>query len=455
MASNKAAARVLGLGLTADEAALLAALAAQEAWSLRASERHDLVILAGDERSEPSIAHWAQSGAAVVVVVDRREAALVSPSLRSGALDCLVRPLSAEKARTVLKRCLEHGALRRKVEQNQDRLWTRLGDSRLVGESPSLRSALALARKAAPFPVDMLILGETGTGKELVARLVHEHSGRGDGPFVAVDCGAINEDLADSELFGHRKGAFTGAVEDRLGLLEQAEDGTLFLDEVGNLSLAVQAKLLRALQNREIWRLGDDAAKPLNLRVIAATNADLEVKARQGEFRLDLYHRLADLQVSLPPLRSRGNDALLMAGIMLSRHRERFGLGPCELSAEAQAALLACRWPGNVRQLDNAMKQAALLAKDRVETAQLPAEVLEDRVTEAGAAPVPSQDDGAPIPEGVVKLWQLEAEVAEAVEASLIGRALRQCGGDRGQTAALLKVHPKTLARKIREHDLG
>jgi two-component system, NtrC family, response regulator HydG len=410
------------------------------------------LVLAAVDGSLEGLERCIRQGRATLAVLEPQGAAQVAPCLRAGAVDCLVRPLDGAKTAGVIKRCLELGQLAQAVAEQEDRLWRDLPGTRLVGESPALAAALGEAVQAASFPVDVLILGETGTGKELLARVIHERSGQRLGPFVAVDCGAINPDLADSALFGHRRGAFTGAHQDHVGLLEQADGGILFLDEVANLSQAVQAKLLRALQNREIWRLGDTVAKPVEFRVLAATHADLEREVAEGRFRSDLYHRLADLKVQLPPLRERGGDVELLARLFLGRHRSRYGLDACSISAEALDLLRRHDWPGNVRQLDNALKQAALLAGEVLQPEHLPQEVQAGPAARpAAAAPAAV---GAGLAEGLMPLWQLEQSVTRQVESRAIQAALAQAGQDRDKAAAILELHPKTLARKMKLYDL-
>jgi two-component system response regulator AtoC len=446
---------IAALGLAADEEARLAELCAEQGWQLGPAVSADLLLLApsGDASMAEVDAH-ARAGRQVVAVLERLGASQVAPCLRAGAADFLVRPWDRAKAVSVLKRVLELGDLSDEVRRAEDRLWQGLPATRMAGESPALMAALGAAAQAAEFPVDVLILGETGTGKELLARVLHERSGRRLAPFVAVDCGAIHDELADSLLFGHRRGAFTGAVGDHAGLLEQANGGTLFLDEIGNLSPVVQAKLLRALQNREVWRLGDSSARPVDLRVLAATHADLEQASQQGRFRADLYHRLADVRIVLPPLRERGGDIALLARLFLDRHRSRFGLGPCAFSAEAMALLEAFHWPGNVRQLENALKQAAVLAGDEVLPAHLPQEVQDGPPPGASAPSAAAPMPGLVLPEGIVPLWELEQRVTEQVERRAILAALHASDQDRERAAGLLDLHPKTLARKMRSQGL-
>ncbi len=442
---------VSALGLNPVDLEALAAACADRGWRFAPDSATAAELAVVDcEQGVEAVEDLARRGVTVLALLEGQSASRVAPCLRAGALDCLVRPVDRHKAASAIARGLEYRQLGREVQAEEARLWAGLPAIRLVGESPALLAAVAAAVRAADYPLDVLILGETGTGKELLARTIHERSGRRQGPFVALDCGAIPEDLADSLLFGHRKGAFTGAVADQVGSLEQADGGTLFLDEIGNLSPLIQAKLLRALQNREIWRLGDSSARPVEFRVLAATHLDLEAEVEAGRFRNDLYHRLADLKVLLPPLRERGQDIALLAKFFVARHCARFGKATCGLSPALLERLQAFDWPGNVRQLDNAMKQVALRAEGEAGPDLLPRELLQP------SAPRPRNADilDPEIPEGILPLWDLEQRVTEQVERRAIQRALGQVGQDKDQAAALLDLHPKTLARKMRSYGL-
>jgi len=232
----------------------------------------------------------------------------------------------------------------------------------LIGECEPIVRLQREARTVAPSDLPVLILGETGVGKELVARLIHHHSPRAQEPIVHLNCAALPESLAESELFGHVRGAFSGATEDRMGKFELANEGTLFLDEVGELPLGVQAKLLRALQSGEIQRLGSDTAQRVDVRLIAATNRNLKDEVLAGRFRLDLYHRLSVYPLVVPPLRERGDDVLLLAGYLLERAQRRLGLRSVRLGAAARRWLRRYSWPGNVRELEHTLSRAIIRA---------------------------------------------------------------------------------------------
>jgi DNA-binding NtrC family response regulator len=271
------------------------------------------------------------------------------------------------------------------------------------------------------------VLGESGTGKELVARAIHERSARADRPFVPLHCGALPREVFESELFGHEKGAFTGAVSLKPGLIELADGGTLFLDEIGEIEPDVQVKLLRVLETGTFFRVGGTRPRRVDVRVVAATNRDLAEAMRRGEFRQDLFYRINTITVSLPPLRERPDDIPLLARHFVEQHTT---YGAKRLGAQALALLEGYAWPGNVRELLHAIERAVILAKgDEIEPGDLPPEVAG-----TAAAPVPASATAASL---------------EAVERLHIVSTLRQVGGHRGKAAALLEIDPKTLYRKI------
>ncbi len=389
----------------------------------------------------------------VVLVVAPDDVAAVVDGMRRGAADCLERPLDpAELARSLAvlaeARALERGIAALKEIEGVS------GAPRILGGSRGLRRALELARRAAPYPVSVLLLGESGTGKECFAAWLHQWSPRARGPFVSVDCAAIPADLVESELFGHVRGAFTGAQGARAGRLEEAEGGTLFLDEVGNLPPATQMKLLRVLQERVVYRLGSREGVPLDVRVVAATNGNLRGAMAQGTFREDLYHRMAEFVVELPPLREREGDVDLLAAHFLESFNRRFGRRVAGFTPQALERLRRHPWPGNVRELQSAIKRAVILAGDRIGVEHLPEDLGQVPWFEVAKPEAP----GPPayhMPEGVVPLWVLGRTVTEEVEKRAIEAALRRSGGDKPKAAALLDIHFKTLYRKMKEYNLA
>jgi len=307
------------------------------------------------------------------------------------------------------------------------------GHAELLGRSPRVLAALTVARQVANSTATVLIQGESGTGKELLARIVHENSPRVRGAFVAVNCAAIPETLLESELFGHERGAFTGAAGRRLGRFERASGGTLFLDEVGDMSPTMQAKILRVLQEHEIERVGGETPVRVDVRVVAATNRDLEAEVAAGRFREDLFYRLAVVVVNLPPLRDRGDDVELLARRFLSRFSNEHDRPVRELNAETLGRLRAYGWPGNVRQLRNVIERAVLIADGPV----LRADHLSPDVLAA------TQGDGGAGGGRFLPLRELERQH--------IRRALEVTGGNLGDTARILGIHRNTLRQKLRQ----
>jgi len=309
----------------------------------------------------------------------------------------------------------------------------------LVAKSPAMQRVLELADRAARSEATVLITGESGTGKERLARYVHEHSSRHDDAFVAINCGALPEQLLESELFGHKKGAFTGAGADTKGLFEAAEGGTLFLDEIGETSPALQVRLLRALQERTVRPVGSTRDITVNVRIIAATNRDLETLVAETAFRKDLYYRLRVIHLHVPPLRERPEDLLPLARAFIARTCTENSCGPCALSSGVLDLLLAYDWPGNVRELENAIERAVILAENQptIRPEDLPPEVREARDT---AVPT----DG---PQRIAALADVEKQH--------ILKALGQLDGNRKETARVLGIGENTLHRKLKSYGIG
>jgi len=300
----------------------------------------------------------------------------------------------------------------------------------LVVRSEAMRRVLGVAERVAAVDAPALLTGESGSGKERVARFMHARSPRAPGPFVAVNCGALPAELLESELFGHAKGAFTGADRDHAGLFEAAAGGTLLLDEVGEIALALQVKLLRVLQDRQVRRVGSTDSRAVDVRILAATNRDLDEMVESKSFRKDLYYRLKVVTIEVPPLRARRPDILPLAHAFLRRACAAYHCGPCSLSAPALDRLLAYSWPGNVRELEHAMERAVVLAegKPKVEETDLPPEML-------GLGPrAIASDDIVPLAE---------------MERQHILKTLDRCRGSRRETAERLGIAPNTLWRKL------
>ncbi len=365
---------------------------------------------------------------------------LAIEALKAGAYDYLGKPFRPDEVLLVLRKAEERERLRR------ENLILRREMSRrapqLVAEGPAMKEVLRVVQKVAPAPTTVLIEGESGTGKELIARALHDLSPRAERPFVAVNCGAIPAPLIESELFGHTKGAFTDARTAKRGLFEEADGGTLLLDEIGELPAAVQPALLRVLQQGEVRRVGDARSTRVDVRVLASTNRDLASQVQAGRFREDLYYRLNVVQVRLPPLRERQDEIGQLAERLIARHAERIGVAPRRLSPRALELLQRYRWPGNVRELENALERALVLSEDE----EIGPEALPDAVQRTLAPePLPRNLD----PD------DLSVKRAQRVlEADLIRRALERTQGNRTRAAELLELSPRALLYKIREYGL-
>ena len=353
-------------------------------------------------------------------------------AMKLGAHDYLLKPFKVDELRLVVQKALEHRAL---VQENRV-LRHQVGDrairgEEILGRSPAIEEVRALVEKVAGARTTVLLTGESGTGKEVVARAIHARGPRADQPFVAVNCGAIPEGLIESEFFGHQKGAFTGAGEARPGLFEVAGSGTLFLDEVGELPPPLQVKLLRALQERRVRRVGGTADIAVSARILAATNRDLAEDVKAGRFREDLYYRLNVIQVRLPPLRERREDLPEFCRHFLARFAADLGRPPATLSPEAARLLEAHAWPGNLRELGNVLERAVTLAAGDV----IGPEVLPSGLRGPGAAAAPGADAPDLPPEGL----DLQAHL-DAVERRVLEQALARTGGVKTEAARLLSM---------------
>ncbi|MBW3539375.1 MAG: sigma-54 dependent transcriptional regulator [Planctomycetes bacterium] len=359
-------------------------------------------------------------------------------ALREGAYDFLPKPCKLFEIAGVLKRIGEKLALKNKTIALESRLKAFEGGSNLIGEARPMQRVKTLIEKIAPTDSTVLILGETGTGKELVARRVHDLSAQRNAPFVAVNCGALPEHLVESEFFGHRKGAFTGADTPRKGLFEVANGGTLFLDELGELDRGMQVKLLRFLESGEVRRVGENEAFHVDVRVVCATNRDLQEMVGEGEFREDLFFRVNTFEIHLPPLRERREDIPELARFLIARHLKRPTAPPDILSPDALEALLNHGWSGNVRELANALEHAVILAEGgRIEAEHLPASIT--RKVPAAGGGFSLSAVGRPM-----TLREIEREV--------IYRVLEKHGGDKPATAAELGIALKTLYNKLNQY---
>jgi two-component system response regulator PilR (NtrC family) len=349
-------------------------------------------------------------------------------AMKEGAYDYLTKPFKIDEVRLVVSKALEKKLLSVENKRLRSELRTQARRRLLIGTSPAMQRVYDLMAQVAATRTSVLVCGESGTGKELVARGIHELSDRRDKPFVAVNCGAIPENLLESELFGHTKGAFTGAVSNKPGLFEVAHGGTLFLDEVGELPPTLQVKLLRALQEKQVRRVGGNADTAVDVRIVAATNRDLHADAQVGRFREDLYYRLNVIQLTLPPLRERMEDVPLLAQHFLDKFAREQGRPACRLSDGALARILAYDFPGNVRELENTIERAVALCRgDLIEPELLPAALLAPRLPTALAPQLPS--NGASLD-----------DLMNAFERDLLLAALAKSGGVKKRAAQLLGI---------------
>ncbi|MEQ1871620.1 MAG: sigma-54 dependent transcriptional regulator [Vicinamibacterales bacterium] len=360
-------------------------------------------------------------------------------AIKRGAIDFLIKPFQLAQLSRVLRAGIEQRQLRVENAELRAQLQNRFRFDNIIGCSTAMRSVFSTLELIAPMNSTVLIEGETGTGKELIAKTIHHNSPRHDQHFVAFNAAAIPEGLVEAELFGHTKGAFTGAVAARVGRFELAHKGTLFIDEVASMSLALQAKLLRALQERQIERVGDSRSVKFDIRVIAATNLDLKKMVKEGTFREDLYYRLNVVPVRLPSLRSRGEDVPLLAQYFVKKSCESNNLAPRSLSQEAVRALMGYSWPGNIRQLENAMEHAVAIsgAHTEITVAMLPQEVRDPAESLMGT-PVAIPDEGINF-----------VSVVSQLERELILRCLEKTGGNKRQAAKLLQLSRTTLIDKL------
>jgi two-component system, NtrC family, response regulator AtoC len=359
-------------------------------------------------------------------------------AMRRGAYDYISKPFNADEVLLTLRKAEEREQLRREVARLKREVGEIQGFEGVVGTSAAMREVMELAMRVAPFPSTVLLTGESGSGKEAVARAVHRASPRRDRGFVAVNCGAIPENLLESELFGHEKGAFTGADRAREGVFEEADGGTLFLDEIGELSVQLQVKLLRVLQERVIRRVGGSGERPVDVRVLAATARDLVEQVKAGKFRDDLYYRINVVQIHIPPLRTRPEDVPLLAEHFLRRHAERLKVATPGLPPALVPLLAAYSWPGNVRELENVLERALILSGGEIGVEHLPPHVR------TGKHLFDLRDD-----EGDLSVKRR----LPALEKTLIARALERCNGNRTRAAELLDLSVRALSYKI--HDYG
>ncbi len=382
---------------------------------LRMPEVSGMEVLKEIRRDDPDIP--------VVVITAYGSVDNAVEALKIGAYDFVTKPFKIEELKNIITRALELERLKRERDYLLDEIREEFHFEGVIGESPRMKEVMQMAQLVAKTDATVLIYGESGTGKELLARSIHFQSDRKDKPFIVVNCGAITETLLESELFGHEKGSFTGAHARKLGKFELADEGTIFLDEIGEMSPAMQVKLLRVLQDRTFERVGGTAVIAVNVRVIAATNRDLKKMVKDGTFREDLYYRLNVIPIELPPLRDRKEDLPLLCGFLIAKHCRRLHKKIQGISPQAMRLLKKYSWPGNIRELDNVIERAIILSQD---------EVL-----------------------GVEDLRLMEAPFKEqwktlrAMEEEYIARVLDYAGGDMEKAAVILDIPVVELKKRI------
>ncbi|PID59135.1 Fis family transcriptional regulator [candidate division KSB3 bacterium] len=365
-------------------------------------------------------------------------------AMKQGALDYLTKPFDIEKIKLTIRNALERKQLREEHEYYKRQYDHQFDVGNIVGESQAIRHIFDMIRRIGPSKSTILVTGESGTGKELIARAIHQNSSRRDAPFVAVSCGAIPENLLESELFGYMKGAFTGAVSNKIGLFELADRGTLFLDEVGELPLLIQVKLLRVLQEKQFKRVGGTKDISVDVRIVAATNRDLDQMVAEKSFRNDLYYRLNVIPIHLPPLREREEDIPLLAQHFLKKYNQEIGRHFTHVTDEALGKLLSYAWPGNIRELENVIERAvALEAEPAIDLAGLPENIR--GVIHPFASRIPAEIP----PEGI----DLE-NIVDEVEKDLLLKALEKTGWVKKHAADLLHLTFRSFRYRLDKFEL-
>ncbi len=393
-----------------------------------------------------------ESGPLVIIITAHGSERMAVEAVKSGAYDYLSKPFELDELRLVVKNAAETVALRRENVSLRRRIEAETsGRGALIGNSAGMQRVRSMIDKVAETDATVLVRGESGTGKELVAREVHErNSVRSSGPFVAVNCAALPSELIESELFGHEKGAFTGAAGRREGKFEQANGGTLFLDEIGDMSSNVQAKLLRALEERRIERLGGNESIPVDVRIVSATHRPLEQEIAAGNFRADLFYRLRVVTIDIPPLRDRREDIPLLAETFTTAAAERYNLPLRQVGQSALRKLVDYDWPGNVRELKNTIERAAIMAEgEELRSQDLPDEIMPARETPQPAA----SSDGAG---GLAVPFTADfREDRREFERRYISRCLEHTSGNVTKAAEILGMHRQSLQHKLRQLGLG
>ena len=361
--------------------------------------------------------------------------------MKEGAYDYISKPFNPDEILLVLKKAEEREHLKDENRQLKEELVGSYCFQNILSHTPSMKEIFTLIRKVCDYKTTVLILGESGTGKELIAKAIHYNSNRCNAPFIPLNCGAIPENLLESELFGHMKGAFTDATTDKPGLFELANGGTLFLDEMGEMSFPLQVKLLRVLQEGEIRRVGASTSRKIDVRVISATSKILSKEVADGRFRGDLFYRLNVFSIDLPPLRERMEDISLLVEHFLAKHAAKLGIRIPHLTPDAMKCLMAYSWPGNVRELENCIERGLVLAEGAIDVDSLP-DIIRGRGSDGYSDEIPADC--------------LSLKVAgERIERRLIRKALEQTRGNRTHAARILEISHRSLLYKIKEYSIN
>jgi DNA-binding NtrC family response regulator len=434
--------RVLEYNLAQEGYAVLTASSGEQGLELLRKEGADLVLtdvrMAGlDGLQVLERARKLDPAIQVIILTAFGTIEMAVEAMKAGAFHYISKPFNRDELKLTIRKALQVKDLERENVALRQELTSRVGLDSIIAESPQMAQVLDMVVRVAPTETTVLIMGESGTGKELIARAIHGNSPRARGPFIAVNCAAIPENLLESELFGHVKGAFTGAIRDRVGKFEAADGGTIFLDEIGEMRPDLQVKILRVLEERTLERVGDNRPIRVDVRVLAATNKDLGKAIQSGEFREDLYYRLNVVPVSIPPLRARREDVRALAQHFL----RRLGAAPSlTISPEAFRALEGYDWPGNVRELENALERALIFHRgDVIGLADLPETIRVPRVREAPGLPVSLPESGLSL---------------EEVEKELILRALQKHDWNQSRAARYLGITRHTLLYRMEKHSI-
>ncbi len=412
--------------------------------------------------------------AVVIVITGFGTIETAVEAMKNGAFDYLEKPFKLEELKLCVQRALSYNAALTETTYLRKQLKKKYEFSQIVGSAPKMQAVFKMIERVADTDSTILVLGESGTGKELVARALHYNSRRQFAPFVPVNCSALPENLLESELFGHRRGSFTGAISDKKGLFEEADGGTIFLDEVGSMSAMLQSRLLRVLQEREVRRVGENTPIYVNVRVVAASNEPLEKRIKEGSFREDLYYRLNVIAIPLPSLRERRDDIPLLVAHFLKGKTNNRTHRPVQVTRQAMELLSAHDWPGNVRELENAIERAATLCEgDIIKAADLPPRLL---ANVKGVSPAPDAQTAVTLPDapetalyplhpgpqsgatpalglpGAEPVVPIKTFLREQ-ERAYINRAIQHCGGDKEQAALCLGISIATMYRRLSTDD--